>query len=281
MHLVKLGLIQMKHAEDVKANFAKAKEKVSQAARLGAKIVSLSELFGSLYFCQTENPNFFKLAETIPGPSTKEIAGWAKELGIVLVASLYEKVGDKSYNTAVVFDADGKLLGKYRKIHIPDDLEHYYGERYYFADGDLGFPIFKTRFGAIGVMVCWDQWYPEGARIMASKGAQILLYPTAIGFQMKGPTNINKAEHEAWQIIQQSHAIANNVFVATCNRVGKEANLNFWGTSFVADPLGQFVAKASTDKEEILIAECDLKLIDEVRHDWPFLSCRKTEINAK
>ncbi len=280
MHLVKLGLIQMKHEEDVKANFAKAKKKVFEAAGLGAQIISLSELFGSLYFCQTENPDFFKLAETVPGPATKELAGWAKELGIVLVASLYEKEGNQFYNTAVVFNVDGKLLGKYRKIHIPDDLEHYYGERTYFADGNLGFPVFKTRFGTIGVMICWDQWYPEGARIMASNGAQIIFYPTAIGFQVKGDAAINKAEQEAWQIIQRSHAIANNIFVAACNRVGKEKNLNFWGTSFVADPLGRFVAKGSADKEQIVIAECNLKLIDEVRHDWPFLSCRRFDVIA-
>ena len=270
----------MRHGEEVKANFAKAKEKIYEAARLGAQIVSLSELFDSLYFCQTKDQKFFELAEPVPGPSTEALAGLAKKLGIVLVASLFEKAGSKFYNTAVVLDADGKLLGKYRKVHIPDDLEHYYGERYYFSDGDLGFPVFKTRFGTIGVQVCWDQWYPEGARVMAAQGAQIIFYPTAIGFQVKGDKGINQAEHEAWQVIQRSHAIANNVFVAPCNRVGVEEHLNFWGTSFVADPLGRFVGKASTDKEEILLADCDLRLIDEVRHDWPFLTCRRLDVIA-
>lgn len=271
----------MRHGKDVKANFAAAKEKIFEAARLGAQIVSLSELFSSLYFCQSEEEKNFGLAETIPGPSTQTLCEWAKELGIVLVASLYEEAEGGRFNTAVVMDADGKFAGKYRKVHIPDDPEHFYGERYYFADGDLGFPVFKTRFGTIGVQICWDQWYPEGARMMAAQGAQIIFYPTAIGFQIKGDKSLNQAEHEAWQIIQRSHAIANNVFVAACNRVGVEENLNFWGTSFVADPLGRFVAKASVEKEEILLADCDLRLIDEVRRDWPFLACRKTTVIAK
>lgn len=281
MTRIKIGLIQMKHSADIAGNFAKAKEKVFQAARKGAQMVCLSELFGSQYFCQTENPEYFKLAKEIPGPDTKMLSAWATEAGVILIGSLYEKAGDAYFNTAVVFEADGTLLGKYRKIHIPDDLEHFYGERYYFSGGDLGFPVFKTKLGVIGVQVCWDQWYPEGARILAGQGAQIIFYPTAIGFQAKGPADINRAEHEAWQIIQRSHAIANNVFVAACNRTGLEANLDFWGTSFVADPLGRFVAKGSESSEEIVLADCDLDLIAEVRHDWPFLASRKTDIHAK
>ncbi len=278
---IKIGLIQMKQGQDVRANFATAKERVAQAARSGAQMVCLSELFGSLYFCQSEDPKWRGLAQEIPGPATDALAAWAKECGIVLIASVYEKAKNGLYNTAVVFNPDGTLLGKYRKVHIPDDLEHSYGERYYFADGDLGFPVFRTQWGVIGVQVCWDQWYPEGARIMADQGAQILFYPTAIGFQVAGPADVNRAEHEAWQIIQRSHAIANNVFVAACNRVGREENLDFWGTSFVADPLGRMIATGAEDKEDIVLADCDLDLIREVRHDWPFLACRKTSIHSK
>ncbi len=278
---IKIGLVQMRHGKDAQANFAKAKEGVVKASGAGARAVCLSELFGSLYFCQKEDPAVRALAQEIPGPATDALAAWARECGTVLIASLYERVGDKFYNTAIVLGPDGALLGKYRKIHIPDDLEHSYGERYYFSDGDLGFPVFRTSWGVIGVQVCWDQWYPEGARIMAGQGAQILFYPTAIGFQVGGPAEVNRAEHEAWQIIQRSHAIANNVFVAACNRVGREENLDFWGTSFVADPLGRMVAKGAPDKEEVVLADCDLDLISEVRHDWPFLACRKTSIHAK
>ena len=277
----KIGLVQMKHSPDAKANFAKAREKVFQAARSGARIVCLSELFGSLYFCQSEDPKCKTWAEEIPGPSTDALSQWAEEADVVLIASLYEKEKNKFFNTAVVFDSNGTLLGKYRKIHIPDDLEHSYGESYYFSGGDLGFPVFRTKLGVVGVQVCWDQWYPEGARIMAGQGAQILFYPTAIGFQLSGPEEVNRAEHDAWQIIQRSHAIANNVFVAACNRVGREGKLDFWGTSFVADPLGRLVAKGSESVEEIVLADCNLDLIAEVRHDWPFLACRKTEIHAK
>jgi N-carbamoylputrescine amidase len=280
MTRVKIGLVQMRHEPDVQANINKAKERVQQAAQSGAGLVCLSELFSAQYFCQREDPKNRALAQEIPGPATDSLAAWARQTGIVLIASLYEKAKDHFYNTAVVFDKDGTFLGKYRKVHIPDDLEHYYGERYYFSDGDLGFPVFRTHLGVIGVQVCWDQWYPEGARIMADQGAQILFYPTAIGFQDRGPAAINRAEHEAWQIIQRSHAIANNVFVAACNRVGREGNLDFWGTSFVADPLGRLLAKGSEGSEEIVLADCDLGLIGAVRHDWPFLACRKTIIHA-
>ncbi|OGQ04214.1 MAG: hypothetical protein A2W61_06755 [Deltaproteobacteria bacterium RIFCSPLOWO2_01_44_7] len=271
----------MKMSADLEANFAKAKDSVFQVAKKGAQVVCLSELFGSLYFCQKEDKKYFELAESIPGPSTKVLSQWAKELKIVIIASLYEKSEKKFYNTAVVLNTDGGLLGKYRKTHIPDDLEHYYGEKFYFSPGDLGTPVFKTPFGTIGVMVCWDQWYPEGARMLAQAGAQVIFYPTAIGFQVKGPEAINKAEQEAWQIIQRSHAIANNVFVAAVNRVGVEDHLNFWGTSFVADPLGRILKQASIDKEENLVVDCDLNLIEEVRKDWPFLSCRRSDLYGK
>ncbi len=271
----------MRHAAGIKTNTAAAQKRVMQAARQGAQIVCLSELFASLYFCQSEDKKCFETAEPVPGPLTQVLSGWAKRAGVVLIASLYEKAGSHYYNTAVVFEKDGSLLGKYRKVHIPDDLEHYYGESYYFSSGDTGFPVFRTSAGVIGVQVCWDQWYPEGARLMASQGAEMLFYPTAIGFQTEGPEDINRAELDAWQTIQRGHAIANNVFVAACNRIGQEGHLVFWGSSFVADPLGRFVAKAAEGKEEILLADCDLDLIAEVRHDWPFLACRKTEIQAK
>lgn len=279
MSSVNLGLIQMRCSAEPKANFAKAEASIARAVQQGAQIVCLSELFASLYFCQTQDPKFFELAEMVPGPSTDLLSQWAKKFKIVLVASLFEKTKEKKYfNTAVVFDADGKFLGKYRKTHIPDDLEHYYGESYYFSPGDMGYPVFKTKFGTIGVLVCWDQWYPEGARALALKGAEIIFYPTAIGFQIAGPQDINKAELEAWQIIQRSHAIANNIFVAAVNRVGTEDHLNFWGTSFVADPLGRVLKMGSENKEEVVVTSCDLNLIKEVRKDWPFLDCRRTDV---
>lgn len=257
-------------------NFACATERIKKLARRGAQIIALPELFLSEYFCQTKNKKFFSLAEAVPGRWTKRLGELAKENEVVLITSLYEKAAsEKLFNTAVVIDADGRLAGKYRKMHIPDDLKNYYGEAFYFEKGDLGFRVFKTKYGRVAAMVCWDQWFPEGARAAAAKGAQILFYPTAIGYQLKDKYGVNEAEHEAWQIIQRSHAIANNVFVAAVNRVGRDQHLNFWGTSFVADPYGQVLAKAPVDREVDLLVKCDLSLIPHMRRDWPFLDARR------
>ncbi|MDO8520457.1 MAG: carbon-nitrogen hydrolase [Deltaproteobacteria bacterium] len=273
-----LGLIQMACTEDAKANLNKVLNRASDAKAKGAEIICFQELFLGPYFCQTNDKKFFELAETVPGPSTDILCAKAKELGCVLVASLYEKDGAKLYNTAVVIDADGKFLGKYRKVHIPDDLKNFYSEKFYFTPGDLGFKPFQTKFGKIGVLVCWDQWYPEAARSLALQGAEIIFYPTSIGWPRKErEQEIGRAEFDAWVTIQRSHAIANGVFVAACNRTGPENNLNFWGGSFVADPMGRMMAQASHDKDEILIAECDKSRIEEARNDWPFLVCRRTD----
>ncbi len=275
----------MSCTEHQEENLSKAAAGVTAAAAQGAQIVCLSELFRSRYFCQTEDKRFFALAESIPGPTTEQLSQLAKKNKVVLIASLFEK--DVSpplyYNTNVFFDERGEMVGKYRKLHIPDDLKNHYGEAYYFQPGNLGLPVIETRYGKIGALVCWDQWYPEGARQLALKGAEIIFYPTAIGYPVDGrggvtPPSLNQAEHEAWQTIQKSHAIANGVFVAAVNRVGVEDHLNFWGTSFVADPLGRVLQKASEDKEETLVVDCDLGLIDEVRADWPFLQCRRVDV---
>ena len=274
---VTLGLVQMSNVEDPRKNVEKAVEKIREAARAGAQIICLQELFPSRYFCQVNDDKYFKLAEPVPGPTSELLSQVACDWGVVVVASLFEKAGDEYYNTACVLDADGTFLGKYRKVHIPDDPRNYYSELYYFKPGDMGFKPFQTRFAKIGVQVCWDQWFPEGARSLALQGADILFYPTAIGWQVKGQEELGKAEYEAWTTVQRGHAISNTVFVAAVNRIGVEDHLNFWGGSFVADPLGRIVKKASHDKEEILIAKLDLRAIDEVRRDWPFLTCRRQE----
>lgn len=275
---VKLGLIQMKCEEKPALNLEKTLQKIREATQKGAQIISTQELFSSRYFCQTNNKKFFELAETVPGPSSEALSKIAKELGVVIVASLFEKDGSDYYNTACVLDADGKFLGKYRKVHIPDDPNNYYSELYYFKPGNLGFPIFKTKFATIGVQVCWDQWYPEGARSLALQGAEIIFYPTAIGWPLaQRSQEIGTAEYDAWFTIQRSHAIANTVFVVATNRTGIEDHLSFWGGSFIADPLGRVLAKSSHDKEEILVATCDLSAIEKVRKDWPFLTCRRSD----
>lgn len=267
---VTIGLIQLACAADPAANLETAVARVAEAAGRGAQLIALPELFRSRYFCQTEDRRFFQLAEPIPGPTTERLSREARRHQVVLVASLFESAGESFYNTAVVIDADGKLLGKYRKMHIPDDLKNFYGEAFYFRPGDLGFPVFATRYAKIGVMVCWDQWFPEGARRMALAGAEVIFYPTAIGRQVADRSGWNEAEREAWQVIQRSHAIANGVFVAACNRVGCEDHLDFWGTSFVADPLGQVLARAADRQEETLVVACNLSRIAETRKDWPF-----------
>jgi N-carbamoylputrescine amidase len=274
-----LGLVQMRCGEEPADNLDKAVESVRRAARDGADVVCLQELFRSRYFCQTEDVGRFRLAEPIPGPTTKVLAKIARERKVVIVASLFEKRTHGLYhNTAVVFDADGRIAGKYRKMHIPDDPLYY--EKFYFTPGDLGFRSFDTRYGKIGTLVCWDQWFPEGARLTALAGAEVLVYPTAIGWLDGEDPVINESQRDAWETTQRAHAIANGVFVAAVNRVGKEGNLTFWGNSFVADPFGRVLARASTGAEQTLLVPCDFGRIDEVRTLWPFLRDRRIDSYA-
>ncbi len=283
MEKISIGLVQRKCSTDPTANLEGTIEAIREAARRGAQIVCLEELFRSQYFCREENADLFDLAEPIPGPSTEALSKLARRLEVVIVASLFERRAAGLYhNTAAVLDADGALLGLYRKMHIPDDPLYY--EKFYFTPGDLGFPNFDTRYGRIGVLVCWDQWYPEGARLSTLRGANILFYPTAIGWHPSEKAEFGAAQLDAWRTIQRSHAIANGIFVAAANRVGFEGppdkGLEFWGSSFVSDPFGQLIAEASTDKEEILIAECDPRRMEEVRRNWPFLRDRRTDAYA-
>ncbi len=269
---VKVGLIQMTCSDVPRENLDKIIAGIRDLAGRGAQIISTSELPSSKYFCQTKDDSRFALAEAIPGPTTEKLSKVAAEGDVVILMSLFEKADDgKFYNTVAVIDADGKYLGKYRKMHIPDDPENGYDEAYYFAKGDEGYKVFDTKYAKIAPMICYDQWFPEGARLAAAQGAQILFYPTAIGWPQKDRKELNAAEHEAWQIMQRSHAIANNVFVCPINRVGVEGALKFWGTSFVSDPYGRVIAKADTESETNLLATCDLFVTDEMRKDWPFL----------
>jgi N-carbamoylputrescine amidase len=275
-----VGLIQMSCSPDPGENFAKAEARIREAAKRGAQIICLQELFRSQYFCREENADLFELAETIPGPSSEALSKLALSLNVAIVGSLFERRAAGIYhNTAVVINADGAVLGKYRKMHIPDDPLYY--EKFYFTPGDLGFPNFDTRFARIGVLVCWDQWYPEGARVASLGGANILFYPTAIGWHPSEKKEFGAAQLDAWRTIQRSHAIANGVFVAAVNRVGfegtTESGLEFWGHSFICDPFGQILAEASADKEEILLAECDPGRVEEVRRNWPFLRDRRID----
>jgi N-carbamoylputrescine amidase len=273
---VTVGLVQMSCEERPDANFKKAIARIAEAAKKGAQIVCLQELFRSQYFCQTEDIALFKLAETIPGPSTEALAKVAKRHKVVIVASLFEKRTAGIYhNTAVIIDANGKLAGKYRKMHIPDDPLYY--EKFYFTPGDLGFQTHETTVGKIGTLVCWDQWFPEAARLTALSGAQFLFYPTAIGWLPDEEEEMNQAQHSAWETIQRAHAIANGLYVVAVNRVGREGKLTFWGQSFVADPFGRIIAKASADKEEVLVVDCDLDKIEETRQNWPFLRDRRID----
>jgi N-carbamoylputrescine amidase len=280
-NLVRLGLVQMRCSPEPQENLAKAMTKVREAASRGAQIVCLQELFTSQYFCQIEDHKYFALAEAIPGPSTAALCELAKELAVVIVASLFEKRSAGLYhNTAAVIDADGSYLGKYRKMHIPDDPLFY--EKFYFTPGDLGFRAWQTRYAKIGVCVCWDQWYPEAARLTALAGAQILFYPTAIGWHPGEKTEFGVRQHNSWETIQRSHAIANGCYVAAPNRVGLEApdggeGIEFWGQSFVADPSGQIVGKASSSEEEILIVDADLAALDTQRTHWPFFRDRRID----
>ena len=261
------------------ANLDKAVGRVAAAAKKGAQIVCLQELFRSRYFCQSENHKNFKLAESIPGPTTEALSALACEHEIVIVASVFERRSAGVYhNTAVVIDADGSIAGIYRKMHIPDDPLYY--EKFYFTPGDLGFPSFQTRYAKVGALVCWDQWFPEGARLAALSGAQILFYPTAIGWIPREPRNVAQQQRAAWELIQRSHAVANGVYVASVNRVGREGKIKFWGNSFIAGPLGEIVAHAGGEGEEILLANCDLSKIEETRQSWPFLRDRRIDAYA-
>jgi N-carbamoylputrescine amidase len=273
---VKLGLVQMSCASNKEENLQKAIVKVKEAAAKGAQIICLQELFTSLYFCDVEDYDNFALAESIPGPSTDALQIVAKELGVVIIASLFEKRAQGIYhNTTAVLDADGAYLGKYRKMHIPDDPGFY--EKFYFTPGDLGYKVFKTKFATIGVLICWDQWYPEAARITALMGAEILFYPTAIGWATTQDEATNTEQYNAWQTIQRSHAIANGVHVVGVNRVGEEAGVKFWGGSFISNPFGTLLYKASHDHEEIIVQEVDLAKSDSYRIHWPFLRDRRID----
>jgi N-carbamoylputrescine amidase len=283
----KVGLVQMHCTPDPDENLARAAQFVRDAAALGAQIVCLPELFKTQYFCQREDPALFDLAETIPGPSTELLSSVAREAGVVVIASLFEKRARGVYhNTAAMIDDSGALLGLYRKMHIPDDPLYY--EKFYFTPGDLGFKAFDTSFGRVGTLVCWDQWYPEGARLTALQGAEVLFFPTAIGWHPSEKQEHGSAQHDAWRTIQRAHAIANGVYVAAVNRVGHEtgnirgdevkgAGLQFWGGSFICDPFGVVIAEASHDREEILIGEVDGKKMEDVRRNWPFLRDRRID----
>ncbi|MFQ5668866.1 MAG: carbon-nitrogen hydrolase [Candidatus Binatia bacterium] len=276
---VAVGLIQMRCTEDPAANLRSAVQRITQAAQDGAQIICLQELFRSRYFCQTENAALFDLAEPIPGPSTDSLCRAAAANRVAVVGSIFERrTAGVYHNTAVAIDADGSLRGIYRKMHIPDDPLYY--EKFYFTPGDSGFRSFAMRDAEVGVLVCWDQWFPEAARLTALAGAQIIFYPTAIGWHSAEKADAGAAQHEAWELIQRSHAVANGVFVAAVNRVGREGDLEFWGASFVADPFGRILARASSDREEILIVRCDLGLIDSTRRNWPFLRDRRVDAYA-
>ncbi|HLI91984.1 MAG TPA: carbon-nitrogen hydrolase [Puia sp.] len=278
MSKIKVGLVQMSCSADKASNLQKAMDRIREAAAGGAQIVCLQELFSSLYFCDVEEYDHFKLAEPVPGPATEALGQLAAQLGLVIVASLFEKRAKGVYhNTAAVLDADGAYLGKYRKMHIPDDPAYY--EKFYFTPGDLGYKVFSTKYGKIGVLICWDQWYPEAARITALMGAEILFYPTAIGWAVAQDQATNTEQYNAWQTIQRSHAVANGVHVISVNRVGLEQNgqMNFWGGSFVANPFGSVLFQASHDREETKVVEIDTEATDRYRTHWPFMRDRRID----
>ena len=274
---VRIGLIQLTAEDTPAANVRKTLPRIEEAAAKGAKIIGLQEMFTTKYFCITQDPRNFDLAEPIEtGPSVTELAQVAKRLGVVIVAPLFEARGSEVYhNTAAVIDADGTVLGKYRKMHIPQDPG--FEEKFYFTPGDLGFRTWKTAHGDIGVLICWDQWYPEAARLTALGGAQILFYPTAIGWLPEEKAALGHAQHNAWETVQRGHGVANGCYVAATNRVGTEGRTQFWGQSFVSDPYGEIVARASIEQEEILLADCDLVKQREFRRIWPFFRDRRID----
>jgi N-carbamoylputrescine amidase len=278
----KVGLVQMSMSARPEENVEKAAAKVREAARLGAEVVCLPEMYRTPYFCQKEDHAFFALAETVPGPSTEALARAAKDAGVAVVVPIFERRAPGVYhNSAVILDADGSVAGLYRKMHIPDDPLFY--EKFYFSPGDLGFEAFDVRPGRIGTLICWDQWYPEGARLTALQDAAILFYPTAIGWHPHEKAEHGGAQRDAWRTVQRGHAIANGTYVAAVNRIGHEIitpgtpGIEFWGSSFIADPQGVVIAEASVDREEILVAEVDLTRIEDVRRNWPFLRDRRVD----
>ena len=277
-----VGIVQMKCSEHPDDNLRKAEQLVAQAAKRGAKIVCLPELFRTPYFCQREDASLFDLAEPVPGPTTKAIAKTAKKFKVAIVTPVFEKRGAGIYhNSAAIIDADGTMIGLYRKMHIPDDPGYF--EKYYFTPGDLGFQAFDTRYGRIAPLICWDQWYPEAARLSSLLGSSVLLYPTAIGWHPHEKERYGAAQREAWKTVQRGHAIANGIYVAVANRIGHEkpnpqsTGIEFWGSSFIADPQGVIVAEASADKEEVLVANVDLNHLEDVRRNWPFLRDRRID----
>lgn len=278
--VVNVGLVQMRCSDNPENNLQHACEGVREAASEGAQIVCLPELFRSLYFCQSEDHAQFDLAEAIPGPTTEKLCALAAELGVVLIASLFEKRAAGVYhNTCAVIDADGTYLGKYRKMHIPDDPLYY--EKFYFTPGDLGFQVFETRFGRLGVLICWDQWFPEAARLTALRGAEILFYPTAIGWHPSEKDEFGEAQHDSWELIQRSHAVANGCYVVSVNRTGHEgdagAGIDFWGQSFACDPSGRVMTRAAVDEPATMVVPIDLAAIEEARTHWPFLRDRRID----
>lgn len=283
-NLVKIGLIQLSCTEDIETNFKKTLNSIEQLCDNNVQIICTQELFTSLYFCQTQKTDFFRLAEEINDKNEhiKALSIAAKKNKVVIIASFFEKRCEGLYhNTAVVFDADGSILGKYRKMHIPDDP--HFNEKFYFTPGDLGYKVFKTKYAPIGVLICWDQWFPEAARITSLKGAKILFYPTAIGWLPSEKKDYGQKQYDSWEIIQRSHAIANGVFVASINRTGYEKlpelkeGIEFWGSSFICDPYGSIIEKAPVDKEALLIAKIDLSIIEEKRSIWPFFRDRRID----
>jgi N-carbamoylputrescine amidase len=276
MSIVTVGLIQHAVRPTAAKTLALTTQRIREAARDGARIICTQELFLTPYFCKREDPELFKLAETIPGPTTEHFQSLARELGVVLIASLFEKRAPGIYhNTAVIIDADGTFLGRYRKMHIPDDPAYY--EKYYFTPGDLGYRTWQTKFGKIGVLICWDQWYPEAARLTALSGAEILFYPTAIGWHLHEKSRYGVAQHTAWETVQRGHAVANGCYVCAVNRIGLEEQSEFWGQSFVANPHGLLIARAGSDREENLIVPLDLSYLDDVRVNWPFFRDRRID----
>ena len=273
---VKVGLVQLSCSSNVDENLTKHKEAIRKAAGMGAQVIVLQELFKSLYFCDVEDYKNFELGEAIPGPTTDELAPLAKELGVVIVASLFEKRAQGLYhNTTAVLDADGSYLGKYRKMHIPDDPGYY--EKFYFTPGDLGYKVFDTKFGRIGVLICWDQWYPEAARLTSLMGADMLVYPTAIGWALAQDESTNAEQYYAWQTIQRGHAVANGIHVISVNRTGQEGEMQFWGGSFVANPMGRVLYQAPHLEEDITVLEIDMEKSEYYRTHWPFLRDRRID----
>jgi len=278
-----VGLVQMRCTTNKENNLIKAEAKIREAASRGAQVICLHELFAGEYFCRTEDPELFNLAEPVPGPTTERLAAVAKEKKVALAVSVFERRAAGVYhNTCAMIDADGAYLGKYRKMHIPDDPLYY--EKFYFTPGDLGFVNFDTKFARVGVQICWDQWYPEGSRLTAMQGANVIFYPTSIGWHPHEKAAVGKAQLDSWITIQRAHAIANGCYVAVVNRVGFEGQpekgdpgIEFWGNSFVADPGGQILAQASNDKEEILVVECDPAKSEDQRRNWPFFRDRRID----